>query len=828
MKQKYDVRGMSCAACSQAVERAVNKLDGVKSAEVSLMTNSMQVVYDEAKLDASEIMAAVSAAGYAADVAGEKAGRQDAAPDDEQRSVKWRLIVSFCCLAPLMVLSMGPMLGMPLPYALQNPMVMALSQLLLCLPVAIANSKYFRNGFKALWHRSPNMDSLIAVGSGAALVYGVWTMFNIALAMGEGAHEMAMHHAMELYFESAATILTLITLGKYFEARSKGKTQDAIRKLLDLAPKTAIVERDGQQTVLPIEQVVISDVVIIKPGASVPVDGVVLSGAGAVDESALTGESMPVDKQPGDRVSQGTINKQGALRVRVDRATEDTVLSQIVRLVEEAGASKAPIGRLADKISGVFVPVVIAIALLATAVWLITGQGVPFALSIGISVLVISCPCALGLATPVAIMVGTGRAASLGMLFKSAEALETAHAIRAVVLDKTGTITEGRPAVTEVIPADGLDARALLELAVSLEKPSEHPLAQAVLSRAGAEGAEARPIEDFEAVPGRGVSARLDGALCCAGNRQMMNERGIDLGALGAEAERLMAAGNTCLFFARDGHAVGLIAVADTIKPDSARAISEFKRMGIRPVMLTGDNKLAAAAVAGQLGIDEYVAEVLPQDKEREVRRLQDEGLKVAMVGDGINDAPALARADLGMAIGAGTDIAIESAGVVLMKNSLMDAVDALRLGRAVIRNIKQNLFWAFFYNTIGIPLAAGVFYTALGWKLNPMIGAAAMSLSSVCVVTNALRLRGFKGSEREPSSNDDEGDEYIRTIQIEGMTCQNCVRHVQEALEGIPGVHAEVILAEGIAKVRAPEGVTDDQLKRAVEDADYKVIEIR
>ncbi len=749
--QKFLVTGMTCSACSSHVQKAVSALPGVSKAEVNLLANNMTVTFDETLLDAAAICHAVEEEGYGASPMGEKL--QPAEVQDElskeSNAVRVRLIVSFVFWIPLMAIAMGPMIGLPTPPFLMNPMVMGLVQLLLCLPVLIANAKYFRVGFKMLWKRHPNMDSLIAVGSGAAFVFGGWVLFKIALAMGVPDMELAMHHAMHLWFESAATILTLITLGKYFEARSKGKTGDAIKKLLDLQPKTALVERNGVSGELPIEDVLVGDTVLVKPGARVPVDGTITAGSSALDESALTGESLPVDKGPGDKVSAGTINKHGFLTLRCDKASGDSALQQIVQLVEEAGASKAPIGRLADRIAGVFVPVVIGIALVAALAWLIAGKDLSFALSVSISVLVISCPCALGLATPVAIMVGTGRAASLGILFKNAEALERAHDVDTIVMDKTGTITSGKPGVTDIAPAPGATEAELLALAAAVEKPSEHPLAQAIVAKAGQDGVVPQAVESFEAVPGRGVLATIHGEAVVAGNLQMMKEHGVDASALAQQANQLSDAGKTSLFFARGGRLVGLIAVADQVKESSIRAITQLdhgpRGFFPRPVMLTGDNARVAQAVARQLGITDAISDVLPQDKEKHVRQLMDEGRKVMMVGDGINDAPALVRADVGVAIGAGTDIAIESADVVLMRDDLNDALLAMRLSGSVLRNIKQNLFWAFFYNVVGIPLAAGVFYPFFGWLLNPMIGALAMSLSSIFVVGNALRLRGYK-----------------------------------------------------------------------------------
>ncbi len=845
-KQRYEITGMTCSACSAAVERAVKKLPGVAGVEVNLLQQRMAVSYDVTALSPADIIHAVENAGYGARLLGGTA-KAAAAPDadsgaaKETRTMRARLVVSICCLLPLMTLTMGPMLfpsERMLPGPTGNTMVLSLVQLFLTLPIVIANANYFRTGLHALWRKNPNMDSLIAIGSGAALVSSIWTLFQIAFIMDRGGmHEHTMHLYHNLYFESAATILALITLGKYFEARSKGRTTDAIQQLLALQPDEAQVERDGVQMTLRIENVRVGDRAWVKPGARIPVDGTVLSGQSAVDESALTGESLPVEKAPGDRVSAGTINKNGALTVECTKLSTDTALQQIVRLVEDAGASKAPIGRLADKVAGVFVPVVMGVALLASACWLIAGEDISFALSIGVSVLVISCPCALGLATPVAIMVGTGRAAQMGILFKSAESLERAHSVDAIIMDKTGTITSGKPGVTDIVTLGGLSERSLLALAASVEKPSEHPLAEAVVHRAASDGLVLLPAHDFVAVPGRGVQATIEGKPIVAGNRAMMDESGISVDALTGQADALSGDGKTCLYFAQDGAAIGLVAVADQIKQSSFGAISMMASSGLRTVMLTGDHARVANTVARLLGITEVVSDVLPQDKERQVRRLQDEGKTVMMVGDGINDAPALARADVGVAIGAGTDIAIESADVVLMRHDLHGVLDAIGISRRVIRTIKQNLFWAFIYNVIGIPLAAGAFYPALGWKLSPMIGAAAMSLSSLCVVMNALRLRRVKGNVKDDAPQQappsvateccaDGASEAapLRTVtlNVTGMMCQNCVRHVSDALEKAHCTQVEIDLDAGTAKVRCPETVTDPQLITAIEAEGY------
>ena len=759
--QKFNVTGMTCSACSAAVDRGVRKVEGVQDVNVNLLTNSMTVNYDGAVADSGKIIGAVADAGYGASVFtknGEASGSVKAEdPVQEQmREMKRRLIVSIVFWVPLMYLAMHHMLnewiGLPVPpfikaafHGAENGIVFAFAQFLLLLPIVYVNRKYYQVGFKTLWRRSPNMDSLIAIGSSAAVVYGVYAIFRIGYGLGHGDMETADRFLMDLYFESAGTILTLITLGKYLEARSKGKTSEALSRLMDLAPKTATVVRDGEEVEIPVGEVAVGDLISVRPGQSIPVDGVIVEGSSAVDQSALTGESIPVEKQPGDKVSAATVNKTGFFRFRAEKVGDDTTLAQIIDLVEEASSSKAPIAKLADRISGIFVPIVMAIALVAAVAWLLSGQSFEFALSTAIAVLVISCPCALGLATPVAIMVGTGVGASNGILVKSAEALETAHAVDTVVLDKTGTVTEGKPKVTDLIAAEGVTERELLEAAASIEKPSEHPLAEAIVEKAESERLTFQDVQEFSAVSGRGIVARIGGEEYLAGNSALLRENNIPVDSLEGRSGSLAEDGKTPLYFARGGKLLGVIAVADVVKPTSRAAIEEFKAMGIDVVMLTGDNKKTAEAIRRRLNIGRVVAEVMPQDKEREIRAIQERGGKVAMIGDGINDAPALARADVGIAIGAGTDIAIESADIVLMKSDLLDAVTAVRLGRATIRNIRENLFWAFFYNSIGIPLAAGVFYSLLGWQMNPMFGAAAMSLSSVCVVTNALRLKLFR-----------------------------------------------------------------------------------
>lgn len=755
MKQKFDVTGMTCSACSAAVEKAVRKTTGVEDVTVNLLTNSMEVEYNPDQTGSSNIVQAVEQAGYKASLPGtpgDEASKGNPM-EEEVKSMKNRLITSFLFLVPLMYISMGHMMGWPLPgifHGTSNAVIFAFTQFLLLIPIVFVNRKYYSNGFKALLRRAPNMDSLIAIGSGAAIVYGIFALYRMAYGLGHNQLDLVAQYSMDLYFESAGTILTLITVGKYLETRSKGKTTDAISKLLDLSPKTAVVFRDGQEVEIPIQQVVVGDTVVVRPGQSIPVDGVVSEGSSAVDQSAITGESIPVEKKIGDTVIGATVNRTGYLQIQAQKVGDDSTLSQIVKLVEEASSSKAPISKLADRISAIFVPVVISIAILSVVVWLIVGQSFEFALSIGIAVLVISCPCALGLATPVAIMVGTGKAAQYGILFKSAEALETLHSVKTVVLDKTGTITQGKPAVSELLPAEGVQKSQLLSVAASLESRSEHPLADAVLERAKQEDLSIMEVRDFQAISGRGIQGEIHQTTCRVGNLAMMKENDVDTSRFEDTATAMAQKAQTPLYVALGKQLLGLISVSDPVKPTSQQAISSLQKMGIRVVMLTGDNQHTAQAIATQLGLDHVVSEVMPQDKEEQVRSFQAKGEKVAMVGDGINDAPALVRADVGIAIGAGTDIAIESADVVLMKSDLMDAVTAIQLSRATIKNIKENLFWAFIYNAIGIPLAAGVFYASLHWKLNPMFAAAAMSLSSVCVVLNALRLKLFRPKQQD------------------------------------------------------------------------------
>ena len=841
MKQKFNVTGMTCSACSAHVEKAVCHLAGVDQVNVNLLGNSMLVEYQEGTTDAARIIQAVEEAGYGASLpqaAAAAPARQENLMEEEAAGMKRRFCASLVFLVPLFYLSMGHMMGWPLPAFFHNPgnvFVVAFLQFLLTLPILYINDKYYKVGFKSLWHRAPNMDSLIALGSAAAMVYGVAALFQIAWGLGHGDQARVDRWSMDLYFESAGMILTLITLGKWLETRSKGKTSQAITRLMDLAPKTATVLRDGAEVEVPVEEVRVDELVVVRPGGRIPVDGVVTDGRSSVDESALTGESLPVEKGPGDKVAAASINKSGSFTFRALRVGEDTTLAQMIRLVEEAASSKAPIAKLADKVAGIFVPTVIAIAVITAIVWLLaTGGDITRALTAGVAVLVISCPCALGLATPVAIMVGTGKGAENGILIKSAEALETLHTIGAVVLDKTGTLTQGKPVVTDCRMAEEVTEEELLCVAASLEQPSEHPLAEAILTEAQARNIPLVQVADFLATPGRGISATLHGAPVLAGNRAMLEEAGIGLGPFAAQAEALAQEGKTPLFFAESGKPLGIVAVADTPKPTSAEAVAGFQAMGIDVIMLTGDNRRTAEAVGKALKVDRVIAEVLPQDKEKTVAELQAQGKRVAMVGDGINDAPALARADVGIAIGAGTDVAIESADIVLMKSDLLDAVTAVKLSKKVIRNIKENLFWAFIYNIIGIPLAAGVWYPLFHLQLSPMFAAAAMSMSSVCVVTNALRLKFFQPEHRVPSPapgnppQTEKGSELMtKTMVIEGMMCAHCQAHVEKALNALDGVSATVNLEAKTATVSLDAPVSDDVLKNAVVQAGYEVVSI-
>ena len=847
MKQKFNVTGMTCSACSIHVEKAVNALDGVRSAAVNLMAGSMLVEYDGDKLTPQDIINAVSRAGYGASLPEKK--QKKARPEgkaadpvgSELAEMKRRLVWSAVFLFPLFYISMGHMLGAPLPEFLsgtENAVAYALTQLLLTLPIMYINDKYYKVGFKTLLHGAPNMDSLIAVGSFAAVVYGLFSIYRMAYGLGQGDIELVMRYHMDLYFESAGMILTLITLGKFLETRSKGKTSQAITRLMDLSPKTARVQREEGEVELPVDEVRVGDRVVVRPGQAIPVDGVLVEGSSAVDESALTGESLPVDKTVGDRVAAASINKSGTFVFQALRVGEDTTLAQMIRLVEEAASSKAPIAKLADRVAGVFVPVVIGIAALTVLVWLVvTGWNVSAALTAGIAVLVISCPCALGLATPVAIMVATGKGAENGILVKSAEGLELLRGVDTVVLDKTGTLTQGKPVVTDILCAADMTGDVLLNLAACLERTSEHPLAAAILEAAEQRQLKPVAVEQFQAVHGRGVTAVLGGRRYAGGNRAMMDELGVDATAFEEQAKQLSEQGKTPLFFANENRVLGLIAVADTLKPTSVQAVQAFRELGLEVIMLTGDNRRTAAAIGAQLGVDRVLAEVLPQDKEQTVRKLQEQGGRVAMIGDGVNDAPALARADVGLAIGAGTDVAIESADIVLMKSDLLDAAAAMELSRATIRNVKQNLFWAFFYNCIGIPLAAGVFYPLLQWQLNPMFGAAAMSLSSVCVVSNALRLRRFKSRFLPQTPKDSAVEEnnkkrgrktMKKTMIIEGMMCGHCTGRVEQALRALEGVtQVEMSLEGKSATVTMSAQLSDQVLTDTVTQAGYQVVSI-
>ena len=884
MKERFDVTGMTCSACSSHVEKSVGKLTGVENVSVNLLTNSMQVEFDENKLDTAGIIKAVEDAGYGAAVKDEHAksgaktsgqsGSQEnnglSAVEQNVKNMKKRLIVSLIFWIPLMYVSMGHMiyqwLNIPMPpftmnflHGNENAITYAFTQFLLLLPILIANHKYFKNGFKTLWHRSPNMDSLIAIGAGAAILYGIFAIYRIGYAMGHGDMAVVHQYAHDLYFESAGTILTLITIGKYLETKSKGKTSEAITKLLNLAPKTVMVVRDGVEQVVDAADVGKGEIFLVKPGESVAVDGIVLEGTSSFDESAITGESIPVPKQEGDAIVSASMNKSGLIRAKATKVGEDTTIAQIIRLVEEASSSKAPIAKMADKIAGVFVPAVITIALITGVIWLISGATFEFAMSTAIAVLVISCPCALGLATPVAIMVGTGKGAENGILIKSGDALETAHQIDTVVLDKTGTITQGKPVVTDIICAAGknADKTQLLQIAGSLEKGSEHPLAEAIVNYCLTNNISLEKVTDFNALFGKGIEGTMSGTHYYAGNEKMMEEKGISLSTEQKnQIQALAKQGRTPLLFADEKQFLGIVAVADVVKPTSKEAVQKFRDYGIHVIMLTGDNEVTAQAIKEQVGIDEVVAGVLPTQKEEKISALKQAGHKVAMIGDGVNDAPALASADVGIAIGAGTDVAIESADIVLMKNDLLDAVGAVKLSKAVIRNIKENLFWAFFYNSIGIPLAAGVLYPLFQIKLNPMFGAAAMSLSSVCVVSNALRLRWVKlhdakKTQIEPyqdvvastiadinqhnaldnnikSTNNDKGESTMTTtISIEGMMCAHCQAHVEKALKEVAGVTEVTVSLENKNAVVTGDASVET-LKQAVVDAGYEVTDVK
>lgn len=830
MKLKFNVTGMTCSACQARVEKTVENLDGVREVSVNLLTNSMQAEVDENVINEDTIIESVIKAGYGASVQNTDnksvTAKKNDSVDSSEKNVnekiyadfKKRLIVSFLFMIPLMFVSMGHMAGLELPAFLtghENAVSFAFTQFLLCLPVLYVNRAYFTRGFKSLFHGSPNMDSLIAVGSGASLIYGIFAIYRMSYGLGHMDMELVKTYYHDLYFESSVMILTLITVGKFLEAKSKGKTSEALNKLLDLAPKKAVIEVDGKQVEIDAGDVKVSDIVLVKPGSSIPVDGVVIEGRTSVDESAITGESIPVEKEEGMGVIAATINKTGFIKVRASKVGNDTTFSKIIQLVDEASASKAPIAKIADKISGIFVPIVMGIALITFIVWIIAGATFEFALSCGICVLVISCPCALGLATPVAIMVGTGKGAENGILIKSGEALETAHNIDTVVLDKTGTITTGKPVVTDFIPFN-MEEKEFMEIACALEERSEHSLANAVVEYTK-EFSGKITMTDFEAVSGKGVRAEYGESIYLAGNRKLIDEQGVSVSEdINSKINNLASQGKTPLIFARDKNIIGIVAVADVVKKTSGLAISKLKSMGIRVIMLTGDNKITAEGIGKPLKVDDIIAEVLPQDKEAVISELKSEGRKVAMVGDGINDAPALVRADVGIAISDGTDVAIESADIILMKNDLTDVVTAIRLSKKVIRNVKQNLFWAFFYNILGIPLAAGIWYNSFGIKLNPMFGAAAMSLSSVFVVTNALRLKFFEKEKRN-----------MIKLKVDGMMCMHCVSHVEEGLNALEGVSAKADLDSKIVTVENAMNLPVEKLIEAVKAAGYEAVEV-
>ncbi|WP_270527954.1 heavy metal translocating P-type ATPase [Mitsuokella jalaludinii] len=866
-KEQFTITGMTCSACSARVEKAVAKVDGTKDVSVNLLTNSMQLEYDEAKTSVPAIIKAVVDAGYGASVKGKQAAAKAAPQEDPVKKsideMKHRLVWSIAFLLPTMYISMHglfeKLFGLPVPQIVgavfdgpENAIIFAFSQFLLVLPIMYLNRRYYIAGFRNLFRGAPNMDSLVGMGSMAAALFGAFAIFRMGWGFGHGDMALVQEYSTNLYFESAGMIVTLITVGKYLEARAKGQTSKALEKLMDLAPKQACVVRGGVEQVIPAEELVAGDEVIVRPGERIPADGMVLSGTTSVDESAITGEPIPVEKQAGDKVTSATINKQGSIHFSAERVGEDTTISQIIRLVDEASASKAPIARMADKIAGVFVPAVIAIAVIAGGIWLAMGASVEFAFSIAICILVISCPCALGLATPVAIMVGTGKGAENGILIKSGEALEVAQSVDTVVMDKTGTITEGRPEVTVIVTADGVAEQQLLSLAAGLEQGSEHPLAEAVMTAAKAKGIAPQAMTDFRALFGRGVEAKADGHAYAAGNAKLMEEKGIDLSPYEDKLAVFADDGCTPLIFAEDDRVIGILAAADVEKATSREAIARFHEMGIEVVMLTGDNARTAEAIRRRMGIEKVIAGVLPENKAAHIKKLQSEGHRVAMIGDGINDAPALAQADLGIAIGAGTDVAIESADAVLMKSDLLDAVSAIRLSKAVLKNIKENLFWALIYNVICIPLAAGILYPAFGIKLSPVIGAAAMSMSSVCVVMNALRLRFFKpdhgaeisaeqtaaavSSDRKDHEAADSAaaqpvqeKEAIRmekTLKIEGMMCAHCQKHVHDALAKMDGVtDVTVDLEGGKADVKATHDIPEADFRKVIEDAGYELV---
>lgn len=866
-KEQFTITGMTCSACSARVEKAVAKVDGTKDVSVNLLTNSMQLEYDEAKTSVPAIIKAVVDAGYGASVKGKQAAAKAAPQEDPVKKsideMKHRLVWSIAFLLPTMYISMHglfeKLFGLPVPQIVgavfdgpENAIIFAFSQFLLVLPIMYLNRRYYIAGFRNLFRGAPNMDSLVGMGSMAAALFGAFAIFRMGWGFGHGDMALVQEYSTNLYFESAGMIVTLITVGKYLEARAKGQTSKALEKLMDLAPKQACVVRGGVEQTIPAEELVAGDEIVVRPGERIPADGVVLSGTTSVDESAITGEPIPIEKQAGDKVTSATINKQGSIHFSAERVGEDTTISQIIRLVDEASASKAPIARMADKIAGVFVPAVIAIAVLAGAAWLAMGASVEFAFSIAICILVISCPCSLGLATPVAIMVGTGKGAENGILIKSGETLEIAQSVDTVVMDKTGTITEGRPVVTDITTVNGVSEQEFLAIAAGLEKGSEHPLAEAVMTAARERGIAPKAMTDFKALFGRGVEAEADGHVYAAGNDKLMAEKGIDLTPYEAHLASLADDGCTPLIFAEDDRVIGILAAADVEKATSREAIARFRAMGIDVVMLTGDNARTAEAIRRRMDIPKVIAGVLPENKAEHIKKLQAEGHRVAMIGDGINDAPALAQADLGIAIGAGTDVAIESADAVLMKSNLLDAVSAIRLSKAVLKNIKENLFWALIYNVICIPLAAGILYPAFGIKLSPVIGAAAMSLSSVCVVMNALRLRFFKpdhgaeisaeqtatavSSDRKDHEAADSAaaqpvqeKEAIRmekTLKIEGMMCAHCQKHVHDALAKMDGVtDVTVDLEGGKADVKATHDISEDDFRKVIEDAGYELV---
>lgn len=835
--QKFDIKGMTCSACSTAVDRNVKKLEGINEVNVNLLNNSMIVKYDENVLNNETIIKKVQDAGYEAFLVENGKKTQKNSTEEnlakiETNELKNRLIISFIFAIPLFYISMGHMLNWYLPHLFHgysNAITFAFTQFLLALPIVFINIKYYKVGFKTLYKGSPNMDSLIAIGTSAAMIYGVFSIYKIGYGLGNNDIDMVIQYSHDLYFESAAIVLTLITLGKFLEARAKENTSEAINKLINLTPKTALVLRNNQEIEIPVDELVLKDIVIVKPGNIIPTDGVIIFGNSSIDESMLTGESLPVSKKVGDKVIGASINKSGSFKFEVTKLGEDTVLSQIIKLIEEASSSKAPISKLADKISAIFVPTVIVISILATVTWLFLGYSFEFALSIGIAILVISCPCALGLATPTAIMVGTGKGAQNGILIKSAESLEIAHTINTVVIDKTGTITEGKTQVTDIFTSEKITQDKLLQLCATIEKNSEHPLADAILKESQEKEIELLSTTDFEALNGLGIKAKVEDRLFYIGNKKLLDSKNISLDLFYEKSEKLANEGKTPIFIADENEVLGLIAISDVVKPTSKDAILEFEKMGLEVIMLTGDNYKTANAIAKQININNVIAEVLPQDKEKEIQKLQSLGKKVAMIGDGINDAPALVRADVGIAIGAGTDIAIESANIVLVKSDLLDAVKAIQLSNAVIKNIKQNLFWAFFYNIIGIPLAAGVFYTLLGWKLSPMFAGAAMSLSSVTVVLNALRLKLFEpriSKNLLEKNNISKGDKMEKILKVDGMTCGHCKARVEKVVSAIDGVDSvEVDLASKNVTVKMSKDISEQTLSDVIVDAGYEVI---